>query len=539
MDIKLKVLLATLVVIGLLLVPCPQYADANGWLPGWSKRIQFTIDHNDIDAPLTWFPVRLHLSAASNEDTEEQTEVGGGGYPLYSLIPRVGHKLTISNRTVTKLSFKLEKGGAPSGDVTFAIRKTSNDAVIVSKVWGNANALALTPAWKEATFDTPTNVNEEVYLSCEFSGGDGANRVFVSYENSDVKGSENLAYYYNGNWVNVSIYDCAYKYTYVPDVTCVFDELGANSLKIAFTKDDGTTELYGEVEMWDNGTEEADIWVSRDGWNISNSTDTTGYLYYDNTHADNDAYIGVKNSTPAQSVWDDNFKLVTHMDDGADTSGIYDSTSNNNDGTKKGANEPIETSLGEIADAQEYDGVDDHIIVSHHSSLAITGDLTIEVWVYPHAYKDDVNRESDFVVKRNTDNDREYEFRFSTVNQGHTQFLDDNDNPESDTQVPLNEWGYVVVSRDVDGNVVFYLNDATDGSAASSGACGGTTEDVCLGKREDSALRKFDGVMDEIRVSNMVRTAAWIKASYESERDDLITWGSEQTRERSWGYIIG
>ena len=533
MDIKLKVLLATLVVIGLLLVPCPQYADANGWLPGWSKRIQFTIDHNDIDAPLTWFPVRLHLSAASNEDTEEQTEVGGGGYPLYSLIPRVGHKLTISNRTVTKLSFKLEKGGAPSGDVTFAIRKTSNDAVIVSKVWGNANALALTPAWKEATFDTPTNVNEEVYLSCEFSGGDGANRVFVSYENSDVKGSENLAYYYNGNWVNVSIYDCAYKYTYVPDVTCVFDELGANSLKIAFTKDDGTTELYGEVEMWDNGTEEADIWVSRDGWNISNSTDTTGYLYYDNTHADNDAYIGVKNSTPAQSVWDDNFKLVTHMDDGADTSGIYDSTSNNNDGTKIGAAEPAVTT-GKIANAQDFDGTND-LVAFTMSDFDV---FTVSMWFKRDATRNSATQGTEVVCHKDTGTDGfwvgwhkdDNELRFAS-NHGNIK--------TSRTTWTAGVWYRVTVVQEDASTAYIYVNGAEDGSG-DNGYNGYESVDFSVGARNFATdMQWFPGLIDEARKSNTNLSAAWDKASYESERDDLITWGSEETRERSWGYIIG
>jgi len=34
------------------------------WLAGWSKRIPFTIDHDDIDAALDWFPVRVHLDTS-------------------------------------------------------------------------------------------------------------------------------------------------------------------------------------------------------------------------------------------------------------------------------------------------------------------------------------------------------------------------------------------------------------------------------------------------------------------------------------------
>ena len=126
------------------------------------------------------------------------------------------------------------------------------------------------------------------------------------------------------------------------DMSRVFDEVGANSLKIAVTTEDGE-ELYVEVEKWDNGNEEAWLWVSKSGWSISSTGDTILYLYYDNDHADNSTYVGAPNSTPAENVWDSYFKFVSHMQDDPDTSHIRDSTGNDLDGTKKGANEPRET----------------------------------------------------------------------------------------------------------------------------------------------------------------------------------------------------
>ena len=98
---------------------------------------------------------------------------------------------------------------------------------------------------------------------------------------------------------------------------CVFDELAAdaNRFKIAFTKADGETQLYGEIEKWDDANESAVIHVSRDGWVISNTVNTDFYMYYDKDHADNTTYIGDINSTPGAAVWDGNFKAVYHMND--------------------------------------------------------------------------------------------------------------------------------------------------------------------------------------------------------------------------------
>jgi hypothetical protein len=39
----------------------------------------------------------------------------------------------------------------------------------------------------------------------------------------------------------------------------------------------------------------------------------------------------------------------------------------------------------------------------------------------------------------------------------------------------------------------------------------------------------FDGILDEIRISNNRRSAAWIRASYESERDHLLNFENEET----------
>jgi len=38
-----------------------------------------------------------------------------------------------------------------------------------------------------------------------------------------------------------------------------------------------------------------------------------------------------------------------------------------------------------------------------------------------------------------------------------------------------------------------------------------------------------DGKIDEVRISSVKRSAAWIKASYHTENDTLLTYGSEET----------
>lgn len=135
------------------------------------------------------------------------------------------------------------------------------------------------------------------------------------------------------------------------DVSHVFDELANdnNRKKIAVTTSDGVTQCYVEIEKWDNINEKAWLWVKVPS--INALEDTVLYLYYDKNHIDNTDYVGDTDSLSAENVWDDNFKLVIHMNDDLDAIHVRDSTSNNNDGTKKFS--PYEVA-GKIGKAQHF-----------------------------------------------------------------------------------------------------------------------------------------------------------------------------------------
>jgi hypothetical protein len=155
----------------------------------------------------------LRLRVPEYTTSEYQNTYDAYGYLYNGGNTRAGQKLTISNRTVTGLRFRLAKGGSPTGNVTFTIRKVSDDSVINSKVWGDASSLVNTYGPRTVTFDTPVLINEEVRILCEFSGGDGANNVAYCYSSTDVKGSETITTY-DGTYTNNSAQDMRYVYWY-------------------------------------------------------------------------------------------------------------------------------------------------------------------------------------------------------------------------------------------------------------------------------------------------------------------------------------
>jgi len=316
-------------------------------------------------------------------------------------------------------------------------------------------------------------------------------------------------------------------------VSCVFDELGsdANRKKIAVTTDDGETECYVEIEKWDDANEKAWLWVKVPS--IAADVDTDLYLYYDSTHADNTDYVGDTNDEVAENVWDANFKAVYHMADGVDNAHIYDSTGNDNDGTKLAANQPIEVT-GQVGDAQDFDKPSSEYVdcgdsVSFDFTTALTVETVIKAGYLTQA------RSPAFVSKYETDK-REWALRiyqqkitlaFGAAGGAYQGSWLTTNNVITSTAV-----FYHTVFTYSSGTVLVYVGGVSVPGAVSDGSIPATLNNenfpVRIGGLGPAQNQYFDGIEDEVRLSNIVRPAAWIKASYESERDHLNDFGEEE-----------
>lgn len=152
---------------------------------------------------------------------EEQTQYNTPRILHMGAAQRSGQRLTISSRTVTKLGFWLRKYGAPPGTYYYAIRKVSDDSVIVREAVDLADNLTETITYIEHTFSSPPTVNEEVRILVEYQEGNSTNLITTYWQNSDVKAGE-----YHTDF-EVSVYtdwiaggeDHAYRYTYEEPIT--------------------------------------------------------------------------------------------------------------------------------------------------------------------------------------------------------------------------------------------------------------------------------------------------------------------------------
>ncbi len=209
----------------------------------------------------------------------------------------------------------------------------------------------------------------------------------------------------------------------------------------------------------------------------------------------------------------------------------YDTTPNNNDGTLGGDGVGSDIpgwTTGKLGNALDFDGSDDYVLVSDSDSLDVEDGLIIETWIYPHAfYGNGLSSGNPILAKWQTGLRSQYQL--AAYSGGGIVFRVSSGSAADTIMVPnvlsANQWYkiYAVCNGEflrlyLDGNLI----------------CEKTTTIKMLNQNEyaDDALYigydpggsspfwHFDGIIDELRISNMTRNPIITNGNLTSE---LIT----------------
>lgn len=181
----------------------------------------YTVESGDSRTIKDWLIEIISLTNPDSESTVEQATSDSDMSLREGLRYFAGQRLTITDRTVTKLALKLKKVGTPSGPVKIGFYTVDPDDPLVGgdllalKEWGDANSLTTSYDWVEVTLATPVyRESGEVRIVAQFQDGDASNYVEVAYNSSSVLASEHLSHIYQGDWTDEGSYDAVYRYTY-------------------------------------------------------------------------------------------------------------------------------------------------------------------------------------------------------------------------------------------------------------------------------------------------------------------------------------
>jgi hypothetical protein len=266
---------------------------------------------------------------------------------------------------------------------------------------------------------------------------------------------------------------------------------------------------------------------------VSTDSNTVIRIYYSKSDA--------TDGEAEADTWNSAFVARYSMSD-ATTSTILDSTSNDNDGTKKGANEPIEAT-GKIGKAQDFDGTDDLILLGTQGTDydGFNGTTwTFSAWVNPDNISNDQyvaggikdggvdpppgQRNIRAILLGFQDNYFNYfnQGKYPTNTAAHSQVAATAQTWQhlvlalSGTSYKAYKDGVEVVSLTATNGLHPHADKQIDQYTLGAGRPGGT-----YGKT----------LFDEVRVSDVARAAAWIKFEYTNmdSADQEMTWGAEQS----------
>ena len=289
----------------------------------------------------------------------------------------------------------------------------------------------------------------------------------------------------------------------------------ASGNDIVFTDQSGA-KLSHEIESYNSVTGELSIWVSAPY--VSSTEDTVLYMYYGNTACGcQENKIG---------TWDVNFRNVCHLNDDCD-----DSTDNGYVGVDHGST----CTSGMIASARSFDGIDDYI--SYREFLKY-GNFTLEFWVNFGSYTQNSwagmvwlgNANVAWGLYANMNNANMIGGRVSDVTSRQTwniETLDDVGYPSG--------WHYLVFKGD--SSTLYYLKNGNIIDSVVQTVSNTGSSDLSFGRwgTYGGSSSYFNGIMDEVRISDSDRSDGWIKTSYNTiVNPDVFLSISTESKPSDW-----
>ena len=153
-----------------------------------------------------------------------------------------------------------------------------------------------------------------------------------------------------------------------------------------------------------------------------------------------------------------------------------------------------------------------YITVPHNAAYNLTGDMTVEAWVYPTS----ITTYRMIVTKANTNATPTFELRL-VQSTGMLEFVQWNGTTyytiAGTVQVSGNRWNHVAAVR-AGNNILLYLNGLLVGTGTVSGAASTNTSALLIGERVDLGLYYFAGGIDEVALYNVALSPQAITSRY-------------------------
>ena len=274
-----------------------------------------------------------------------------------------------------------------------------------------------------------------------------------------------------------------------------------------------------EIEKFDQTDNELIAWVKIP--TLDDDGETTIYMYYNNPNS-------VSTTAVAADVWSNGYVAVWHMTE----ANIVDSTGNGHTGTNSGTVD-IASKSG-LGQARDFDGTSDVITVADHDDLSFGDGSTDSPFTITGWIKQDTSNDGGVISKASGStpyNDGEWyiyahnaRFYNGVVDDSLSRTLRDT----TDSRATVTNWNHVAWTYDGGGypastsTIITYENGSDLASSTAPNhdtyvAMENSADTVKIGAR--GGINSFGGIIDEVRISDVERSADWIATEYNNQND--------------------
>ena len=285
---------------------------------------------------------------------------------------------------------------------------------------------------------------------------------------------------------------------------------------VQFVDADSSTILCHEIERWD-GAGESFIWVRVPQIEAAVEPDFI-WMYYNN-----DSSIA---QDPAQ-VWQD-YLAVWHLDEAASESeavAIHNDSAGQNHGSQNG-NYAID---GLIAGGQYFDGIDDYIEVDPAGLIYEGSSITITALIYVQSEPTEYGHIVGAGGPLSSGRYWQFWWRKSKSIGGRLRIDGNDPGLFPDATATMKQWHLAAIRYN--GSDTTVLLDAEPiASRSINGSLDPIGTALRIGDNPDQKDRNFNGIIDEVRISNRARSNRWLRAEMRSLTDSFITFGPQESR---------
>ena len=301
---------------------------------------------------------------------------------------------------------------------------------------------------------------------------------------------------------------------------------------VRFSSDSaGTNRLACDVRTWvtDNAPTGATCEVAIQIPSVSSSAETTIYMWWGKS---GETQPAVAAAYGQYAAYDSSFNAVYTLNE--DPSGsapqMSDRTSNANNGTSGGSMTSGDSVAGVVGNSLDFDGGDDDVDLGTTQFINSSQPFTVSTCVNLDSFTASFHS----IFNSKTDAAENWRLFFSNAG-GYNDVSFGSAAGWTNYRGPLQAstayiWNHIVVTYDgvsttTQSSFALYQN----GSSASLNTASGYGGDQGNSYIATSAGgHRWNGLIDEIRLSSVEHSAAWIKASYNNQFDTtgFLTWGT-------------